>query len=183
MVTKNYIFLVAFVLSACSGADRPTTFDPIPAAKAGDSELMYVFESVIEIVWDNGIQTSHYMHGPGTTAFVPNSDWHYVLRGATSNSIDFFLPVAHVRKAVWRTVWLPQHSEARLLYAFHGGGVTCPCERIVAAEVIPLESEHPLANPRATDVDITDAVNTAFSTAVAPGESVQFMWEVKSTIQ
>ena len=159
---------------------------------------MTVFASQLEIVWDNGMQTSHYMSAPnGGTVLTPDFDWHYLHRGATSNAIDFYFNrsgrLSFVRYAIWRTVWIPQHAAMRLVYAQHrenpdGSLIPCtiiaPCPQIVLAEVEPTTTgpkisqdvNHPVDAPRAVDFDITDALNAL----IASGNQTQIYWQIRA---
>jgi hypothetical protein len=169
-------------LTACGGSGGSS----IPAAHAAEPELIYVYESVIEVVWENGTQTSHYMHGPGTTPYSPDGTWRYVLRGASSNAIEFYFqyPMQRVRHANWRTVWVPQHSEMRLVATYRTPGVPCPCEQIEVSRITPTTTgpnisqvvDHPLDAPRPVDVDVTEA----FNAAIATGQQTSLSWQVKT---
>ena len=171
---------LSMLLQGCGSSASAEAQPPLPPVSV-------VYESVIEVHWSSGIQTSHYMFGPhpGTGGtFIPTPDWRYALRAATAHSIGFFFnyPTIQVNKAVWRLVWLPQKTKARLLMTIEDRGAASDIETEVVQfnttrndSVVQQDAAHPIDMPRVVDVDITEA----FNQAITSGHFTQFAWQVK----
>lgn len=155
---------------------------PAAANQAGPP-ILYL--SAIFVGWSNGYHTAHYMFGPlpgEGAALDPGVEWYTPLKGATANAVPFFfdqytVTATHVR---WRTVWIPQETDARLLVVPHRGE-TLEVERFSVLSYSPLisqKTDHPLSAPRVVDVDITEQ----FNAAIMRGERVNFVWQVRQQI-
>jgi hypothetical protein len=168
VMTKIIISVLLLFLCACG------------EQKTNDQSVL--FESAIYVHWSNGYQTSSYMFGPlpGSGELLePKDDWDWPLRGATADSVPFFFeqPTVKADRVLWRTVWIPQNTEARLLVAFRDR-VNIEIARFNTDTQNGFVSQaisHPIQNPRAVDVDITDA----FNTAMQRGEPADFSWQVR----
>lgn len=152
------------------------------------SNQSVMFQSVIEVHWTNGVQTSHSMFGPvpgDGVSFTPGPDWYYAFRGASAQSVGFYFnyPTVPVNKAVFRVVWIPNYTKIRLMVAYidlNDRSSDIQKEVVVfdpfrKDAVVDQKVEHPLNFPRVVDVDITDA----FNEATRSGRFVQFYWQVK----
>ena len=183
---KRLVLALAVPIAFVFGA---LVFSLIGCGRAATQDNAVIFESSLEVHWSNGYQTSHYMFGPlpGEGAqFSPTDNWYYALRGATAQSVPFAFnfPTVPADHVMWRTVWIPQHTEARLVISTTAS-IEPPVvyETTVVAQFTPADNggaisqktEHPLANPRAVDVDITEA----FNAAVAKGQFTFITWQVR----
>lgn len=173
-------------MDAGASSDPTTSTAPAPITPI-------LYESVLEIHWSNGTQTSHYMFGPAPgsgAALNPDDQWRYPLRAATANAVDFYFnyPTIHADYVIWRVVWIPGMTEARLQIGYtppgwvHGSLTPHPTDNVVSftpfdnAGAVDQKVEHPLAYPRPVDVDVTEA----FNAAVDKGQHAQFTWQVRA---
>jgi hypothetical protein len=168
------IISVAIILSGCG-------------VVADEETGSVVYESVIEVHWITGVQTSHYMFGPHPgdgQEFKPGPDWAVPLKGATANSIGFMFnhPTVRVNKALWRLIWAPGKSQARLMVTYRDLVNHIDEEHEVVQfdswrndAVVEQKVDHPLSAPRPVDVDITEA----FNAAIATGKHSHIFWQVK----
>lgn len=171
---KKIMMIVLLLLVSSVQATSPT--DPAT-----------IFETELEVHWQGGFQTSHYMFGPLPGAgveFVAGTDWYYALRGATAQAVDFYFnyPTQHADKVSWRIVWCPNWVEVRLVAAYALTPGTSRTQ-VEVVELTPFTSNaqvqqditHNVAWPRVVDVDVTDF----FNSTIDAGGITQYMWEVR----
>lgn len=167
--------LVAITTAGCGSAVDQTQSEIAASATT-------VFESVIEVHWSNGMQTHHQLFGPipkdglsfnATQEFEP-------LRAATASSKSFYFehPTAYANKAVWRLVWAPGNSEARLVAISLLNNDEDEYDNRTNRDISfihPREKDHPVNDPRVQTKDIT----AAFNQLIAEGRRAQFRWDTR----